>query len=165
MRLSIYTIGTNQVFESVHSQKSIPFWMAPLIFIASTITHLLGGSAGREGAALQLGGSLAYKMGIIFRLEKKDLPIIVLCGMSGLFSALFLTPLASAIFAIEVITVGVIYYSAFVPCIITSFTAYGVVLLLGGEKTIYALLNIPSFTYINVAKVSALAVLDRKSVV
>ncbi len=152
-------LGTNQVFEGVHSGKKVPFVMAPLIFIGSFITHLFGGSAGREGAALQLGGSIAYKLGTVFHLKKEDLPIVILCGMSALFSSLFFTPFASAIFAIEVITVGVIYYSAFVPCVIASFTAYGITSVLGGEKIVFPALQIPSFDLMNIGRVSLLALL------
>lgn len=121
-------IGTNRVIESVRTDKKVPILMAPLIFVSTVITHLLGGSAGREGAALQLGGSIGYQFGRIFRLDEKDMHLIVMLGMSGVFAALFGTPLTATFFALEVISVGVIYYAGLVPCIISSLVAYEVAL-------------------------------------
>ena len=103
--------GTDLVIEAVRSPEPIPTMMAPLIFIATAITHLFGGSAGREGAALQLGGSLGYRIGSLFRLDEKDLHVVTMCGMAACFSALFGTPLTSTLLVMEVITVGVMYYS------------------------------------------------------
>lgn len=120
------SIGTNRVIESVRTDKEVPVLMAPLIFVSTVITHLFGGSAGREGAALQLGGSIGYKFGKIFRLDEKDMHLVVMLGMSGVFSALFGTPLTATFFALEVISVGVIYYAGLVPCIISSLVAYKV---------------------------------------
>lgn len=122
------SMGTNRVIESVRTDKKVPILMAPLIFISTTITHLLGGSAGREGAALQLGGSIGYQFGRLFRLGEKDMHLIIMLGMSSMFSALFGTPLTAAFFALEVISVGVIYYAGLVPCLISSLVAYEVAL-------------------------------------
>lgn len=121
-------IGTNRVIESVRTDKKVPILMAPLIFVSTVITHLLGGSAGREGAALQLGGSIGYQFGRLFRLDEKDMHLIVMLGMSGVFAALFGTPLTATFFALEVISVGIIYYAGLVPCIISSLVAYEVAL-------------------------------------
>ncbi|MBQ6937451.1 MAG: chloride channel protein, partial [Clostridia bacterium] len=112
-------IDTNRVIESARDEESVPLVMAPLIFVSTVITHLLGGSAGREGAALQLGGSIGYNMGRLTRLNKNDMHIIVMSGMSSVFSALFGTPLTAAFFAIEVVSVGIIHYGALVPCILS----------------------------------------------
>ena len=117
-------IDTNRVILSVRKDEKVPLVMIPLIFISTVITHMLGGSAGREGAALQLGGSIGYNFGRLFRLNEKDLHIIIMSGMGAVFAALFGTPLTAAIFAIEVITVGVIHYGAIVPCTISALTAY-----------------------------------------
>ena len=117
-------IDTNRVIEAVQTDNNVPLIMAPLIFVGTVITHLFGGSAGREGAALQLGGSLGYNVGKVLRLNKKDMHIIVMSGMSAVFAALFGTPLTAAFFAIEVISVGVIHYAALVPCLISSIIAY-----------------------------------------
>lgn len=123
--------GTNRVIESVRTDKKVPVLMAPLIFVSTVITHLLGGSAGREGAALQLGGSIGYQLGKIFKLDEKDMHLIVILGMSGMFAALFGTPLTATFFALEVISVGVIYYVALVPCLFSSFVAYKISLIFG----------------------------------
>ncbi len=84
--------GTNLVLSSIHAEAEVPFRMAPLIFISTIITHLFGGSAGREGAALQLGGSIGQQLGKLFRFDEKDQRIVVMCGMSAAFSAIFGTP-------------------------------------------------------------------------
>ena len=81
--------GTNLVLSAIHSGDEIPLRMAPLIFISTLITHLFGGSAGREGAALQLGGSIGNSLGRLFRFDEKDKHIMIMCGMSAAFSALF----------------------------------------------------------------------------
>lgn len=124
-------IDTNRVLEAVGAEEKVPLVMAPLIFVSTVITHLLGGSAGREGAALQLGGSIGYNMGRVFRLNKNDMHIIVMAGMSSVFAALFGTPLAAAFFALEVTCVGVLHYAGLVPCMIASVTAYYTALRFG----------------------------------
>lgn len=85
-------IGTNEILDAVRSPQGVPALLAPLIFVSTVITHLFGGSAGREGAALQLGGSIAGLIGKIARLDEKDMHIMTMCGMSAVFSALFGTP-------------------------------------------------------------------------
>ena len=125
------TMGTNRVIESVRTDKKVPTRMAPLIFASTVITHLFGGSAGREGAALQLGGSIGYRFGKIFRLGERDMHLVVMLGMSAVFAALFGTPLTATVFVLEVISVGVVYYAGLVPCIISSLVAYNVSLYFG----------------------------------
>ena len=103
--------GTNMVLSTIHAEDpELPFKMAPLIFISTTLTHLFGGSAGREGAALQLGGSIGNQLGRWFRFDEKDRRIVVMCGMSAAFSAIFGTPIAAVVFAMEVVSVGVMSY-------------------------------------------------------
>lgn len=131
---------TNLVIESIRSDNKVPLVLAPVIFVSTILTHLFGGSAGREGAALQLGGCIGEQVGDIFNLDEKDMHICVLCGMSGLFSALFTTPLAATIFAMEVISVGIFYYSAFVPCLVSAIVSYSITLLMGLKPIVF---NIP----------------------
>ena len=83
------SLGTDRVFEATRGEGGVPWQMAPLIFAGTFLTHLTGGSAGREGAALQLGGSLSCLIGRLFRLNKTSLHVLEMCGMSALFSALF----------------------------------------------------------------------------
>ena len=123
--------GTNAVIESVHFGKKIPTLLVPLIFVSTVITHLCGGSAGREGAALQIGGGIGYRVGRLLKLDDKDMRLVTLCGMSAVFAALFGTPLTATIFALEVISVGILHYSGLIPCLVASVTAYGVSLLFG----------------------------------
>ena len=126
--------GTNQVFSTVRARDEVPATAAPLIFVSTILTHLTGGSAGREGAAIQLGGSIANQLGRWFKMDEEDTHVIVMCGMSAAFAALFGTPMAAAIFSLEVISVGVMYYTALMPCLIASLIAAGV----AGELGIHA---------------------------
>lgn len=130
--------GTNAVIDSIHLGERIPLALVPVIFASTVLTHLGGGSAGREGAALQIGGGLGWSLGRLFRLDDKDMRLATLCGMSALFSALFGTPLTAAIFALEVISVGVVYYSGLVPCLTAALAAYGVTRLFDVPPTAFA---------------------------
>lgn len=116
-------LGTNVILASIHKDEKIPGRMAPMIFIATFLTHFFGASAGREGAALQLGGSISAQLGKLLRVNPEDRHIVIMCGMSAGFSAIFGTPMASAIFAMEVISVGIMHYSALVPCVFASLIA------------------------------------------
>ena len=127
--------GTDDVIDAVHAGKPLPILLLPAIFLGTVLTHLCGGSAGREGAALQMGGTLGYHTGRLFRLDDRDMRTATLCGMAAFFSALFGTPLAATMFSIMVISVGVFYHVAFVPCFTASVVAYGVSLLLGVAPT------------------------------
>ena len=118
--------GTNLVISAIHSDDKLPLRMAPLIFLSTLLTHLFGGSAGREGAALQLGGSIGNGLGRLFRFDDKDKHIMIMCGMSAAFCALFGTPMAAAIFSMEVVSVGIMYYAALVPCVTSSLVAHGI---------------------------------------
>ena len=127
--------GTNDVIASVHFGEQVPGLLVPVIFVSTVITHLCGGSAGREGAALQIGGGIGYQAGRLLRLGEKDLPLATLCGMSGVFAALFGTPLTATVFALEVISVGVLYYAGLVPCLTAALTGYLVSVVMGVPPT------------------------------
>lgn len=113
--------GTNMVIDAISSNSEVTFGMAPAVFCGTLLTQITGGSAGREGAALQMGGSIGGLMGTLWDLDEKDKKIAVMCGMSGAFAALFGTPMAAALFSMEVISVGVLYYAALVPCTFSAF--------------------------------------------
>ena len=151
--------GTNLVISAIHSGDKVPFIMAPLIFVSTLITHLFGGSAGREGAALQMGGSIGSSIGRVFRFDEKDKHVMIMCGMSAAFSALFGTPMAAAIFSMEMISVGVMYYIALVPCVISSLIAHGIASYFNVTNEFFAIENIPDFTILNSVKISVLAIL------
>lgn len=137
--------GTNQVLSTVRSQDDVPLLSAPLIFISTALTHLAGGSAGREGAAIQLGGSIANQLGRWIHLDEEDRHVIVMCGMSAAFSALFGTPMAAAVFALEVVSVGVMYYTALMPCMIASLIASQFAAGMGVTPESFHVVNIPAF--------------------
>ena len=140
------TIGTDEIILTVRTQERVPLAMAPAIFLSTVLTHLTGGSAGREGAALQLGGSIGAGMARILPLEKAGekaesdaVRIFQLCGMAALFSALFGTPLAAAVFVVEIIEVGRINGRALLPCLISAVTAKFVALGIGAPAEIFPL--------------------------
>ncbi len=151
--------GTNQVISSIQSGEELPFRVAPLIFISTLITHLFGGSSGREGAALQMGGSIGNALGRIFRFDEKDKHVMIMCGMSAAFSTLFGTPMSAAIFSMEMISVGVMYYTALVPCVISALVAHGIALYFGITNELFLISEIPSFGILSAVKISVLAVL------
>lgn len=130
--------GTNGIIDSIHDGGRVHIRLVPVIFVSTAITHLVGGSAGREGAALQIGGGIGYRVGRLIRLDDKDMRLVTLCGMSAVFAALFGTPLTATIFALEVISVGILYYSGFIPCLVASVTAYGISRLIGIAPMRYA---------------------------
>ena len=152
--------GTNLVLMSVRTDDSIPFAMAPLIFISTVLTHLFGGSAGREGAALQLGGSISQNLARHMGFDRGGQRILTMCGMSACFAALFGTPMTAAIFAMEVISVGIMHYSALVPCAISSITASYISTFLGVTPEHFNVTGIPiSFTISDSTRVFVLAAL------
>lgn len=152
--------GTNAVLAAVHGEnEDVPAYMAPLIFIASIITHLFGGSAGREGAALQIGGSLGNTIGRFFRFKEGDRKIMVMSGMSAAFSAVFGTPLAAAIFPMEMISVGIMQYAALVPCVFASVTANRFAVGLGISSDAFQIAGIPDFTVFSCLKMILLGML------
>lgn len=151
--------GTNLVLSAIHSGDRLPLRMAPLIFLSTLITHLFGGSAGREGAALQLGGSIGNGLGRLFHFDEKDKHIMIMCGMSAAFSALFGTPMAAAIFSMEVVSVGIMHYAALVPCVIASLVAHGIASSFGVAPETFVIAKIPAFTIHSAITISVLAIL------
>ena len=151
--------GTNQVLSTIRSQDDVPFRSAPLIFVSTILTHFAGGSAGREGAAIQLGGSIGNQLGSWFHLDEEDRHVMVMCGMSAAFSALFGTPMAAAILPMEIVSVGVMYYTALVPCVISSLVAHGVAYLFGVSNQWFSIEHIPDFGILPAVQISILAVL------
>lgn len=149
--------GTNQVFSTVRAKDEVPFHSAPLIFISTALTHLVGGSAGREGAAIQLGGSIGNQIGRMIKLDDEDMHVIVMCGMSAAFSALFGTPMAASIFAMEVVSVGVMYYTALMPCVISSLIATGFAADLGIHPEVFHVSDIPKLSFVTGGKMGLVA--------
>ena len=132
-RLDPSRSGTNRVLEGISGGKYVPLRMAPLIMVSTVLTHAFGGSAGREGAALQLGGSIGGTLGKWLKMDEYDQKIMIMCGMSAAFSALFGTPLTATVFSMEVVSVGIMQYAALVPCSIAALTAREMAILVGAE--------------------------------
>ncbi len=138
--------GTNLVISSIREKHDLPANMIFLIFIGTVLTHLCGGSTGREGAALQIGGSTGSLLGRIFHLDENEKKIITMSGMSALFTALFGTPLAASVFSMEVITIGMMQYAACLPCIVASMVAYRISSQLGISAFSYSISSIPGIS-------------------
>ena len=151
--------GTNYVLISIRSTERLPWVTAPLIFISTVISHFVGASCGREGAALQLGGSMATKMGEWMGLDEKDMHTITMCGMSAGFSALFGTPITAAIFSMEVTSIGIMHYSALVPCVLSAIAAQMVTQQFGIAGESFVLWGIPQLTTLSLARIIVLAAL------
>lgn len=151
--------GTNLVIKSIQAGENLPITKAPLIFISTVLTHLFGGSTGRESAALQMGGSIGYNLGKLFRLKEGNVKIITMCGMSAAFSALFGTPMTAAFMAMEIENVGIMYYSALVPCVISALVASGISKYLGVMKETFAVNVVPGFSLYNAVFTGILAIL------
>ena len=151
--------GTNDVFEAVRSEKKVPFSLAPAITLGAGITHLLGGSAGKEGAALQLGGSIASLISKAFRSDDKDRHILTVSGMSAVFSAVFGTPMGAAVFAVEVVSVGHVSLSALYPSFASALVAYLTAVKLGVHPERFNVDLIPEVSAEYLLKVLALAVI------
>ncbi|WP_428657881.1 voltage-gated chloride channel family protein [Runella sp.] len=116
--------GNNQLIEEFHSPKQIiPLKMAPLVLFGTLVTHLFGGSAGREGTAVQMGGAIADQFSRLFKLSPQDRRIILIIGISAGFSSVFGTPLAGTVFALEVLIVGRMRYEALLPSLLTALIA------------------------------------------
>ncbi|MBQ5823684.1 MAG: chloride channel protein [Clostridia bacterium] len=152
-------ISTNRVLESVRSESSVPARLAPVMFLCTAMTHLCGGSAGREGAALQIGGGIATFFSDRFKVNENTRRTLIQCGMAALFSALFGTPFGAAVFALEVVCIGRIRICAVVPCAVSSATAYFIAHISGVTAERFLCETIPGFSFVLVLKVLLIAVL------
>lgn len=153
--------GTDMVLMVVRSdQNTMPGRVAPLILIATALTHLFGGSAGREGAALQFGASLGNWLGRKIHLNESDKRIMTLAGMSAAFAALFGTPMAAALFPMEVISVGIMYYATLVPCVFSAFIGERISIFMGVRTLTapYPVEEVPNFYGIAWGKAILLAI-------
>lgn len=129
--------GTNLVIESISTGENISPKLVPLMYISSSLSHLVGASVGREGAALQLGAGTGSILAKLLHSNEKDRKLIVMCGMAACFSGLFGTPITAAIFCIEIFSVGILYMSALVPCMFAAFVGAGLSNFLGLKAEIF----------------------------
>lgn len=151
--------GTDMVLHSVRTGEPVPPLAAVRIFIATALTHLCGGSAGREGAALIIGAGMASCAERVLRLKKRGAELMTMCGMSGLFSAVFGTPVTAAFFSLEVSSVGIMHYIGLYPCLAVSLIAWAVSRRLGTGDIGLPEIALPAENVGTLLRVAALALL------
>jgi len=139
--------GNNLLIDTIHQPaKQIPFRMAPLVYVGTMVTHLFGGSAGREGTALQMAGAIADQLSIPLKLSEWDRKTLIIAAVAGGFGSVFGTPLVGAIFGLEFFLLGQIRYHAIFPALITAIIADGVTRLWEADHTHYFIDTIPDLT-------------------
>ena len=143
--------GNNLLLEEYENpQHTIPLEMAPLVLMGTLITHLFGGSAGREGTAIQMGGAIADQFTNLFKLDNSERKTILILGISAGFASIFGTPLAGALFALEVVYFSKINFKSIVLSFFTAYAAYFTVELCQVKHTHYSIPIVPEITLINV---------------
>ncbi len=139
--------GNNLILDEIHDPKqTVPLRMTPLILIGTFMTQLFGGSAGREGTAVQMGASLADQLARPLRMDRRDRRVLLMAGISAGFASVFGTPLAGAIFGMEVLAVGTMGYDAIAPCVIAAFTGDLTTRAWGVHHTLYRVTETPGLS-------------------
>ena len=151
--------GTNEIIDAILDNKQVNPLIAPVIFLASSITHLFGGSAGREGAALQLGGSSASFVAKLLKMRENERTVLIMSGMSAVFAGLFGTPLTACLFTMEFSAVGKIFTPALLPCYLAAYMASRVSMALGILPETYMLGSVLDITLTSGAQLLVLSVL------
>lgn len=152
--------GNDLILEYVHNGKEeVPLRMGPIVFICTFITHLLGGSTGREGAAIQMGTSIAEGVNKLFKVDKIDRRILVMCGISGGFGSAFGAPITGTIFGMEVIALGKMKYEAMVPCFVSSFVGHFVAEAWGVKHEHHIIKDLPNLNSMTIMKIILVSII------
>ena len=152
--------GNNLLLEEYEKpRKTIPLKMAPLVLIGTLITHLVGGSAGREGTAVQMGGAIADQFKELFKLNNADRKTLIILGISAGFASIFGTPLAGALFALEVLYFSKINFKSIVLSFLVAYVAYFTVEFWQVKHTHYNIPVVPTISFINLAWIIIVAIL------
>ncbi len=152
--------GNDLILEHIHhGQDEIPLRMGPIVYICTFITHLFGGSSGREGAAIQMGASISEGLNRLFKIDKIDRRILIISGVSGGFGSAFGTPIAGTLFGMEAIVIGKTRYEAFIPCFVASFVGHYTATALGITHEHFIIKSIPEINTINLMKVIGLSII------
>lgn len=139
--------GNNLLLEEIHDPKAVvPLRMAPLILVSTVLSHLCGASVGREGTAVQMGGALSDQLTRLFKLQAADRRLLLMAGISAGFGSVFGTPLAGAVFGLEVLAIGRFRHDALLPCLLASVMADQVARLWGVHHTAYVASGLQAWT-------------------
>lgn len=153
------TQGTNLVIEAIHNNEQLQLRMTPIYYLYTIITHLFTGGCGKEGTSLQIGGSIGNKVGNFFCVNEKNKVIATMCGMSAAFAALLGTPITAAIFSMEIASVGIMYYSALLPCSISALIGFGISRAIGAEFYNFHIIKVPPMDYIIMINIIILGII------
>ncbi|GAE36797.1 voltage-gated chloride channel family protein [Halalkalibacter akibai] len=151
--------GNNLIIDAIHGKANVLRRMGPIVYLGTFITVLFGGSTGREGAAIQMGGSVAETVNKIFKMNAVDMKLLLMSGISAGFGAAFGTPITGVVFGMEMVALGKLKYEAFVPCLVASFTGHYIAVVAWGiEHETFIIQKVPELSVLSFTKVILLSI-------